>query len=41
MTLYEFLVPILLAVPVLAGILWLRRSEKQLDDERSGHHPAE
>ena len=40
MTLYEFLVPIVLAVPVLAGIVWLRRSEKQLDDERH-HHPAE
>ena len=31
MTLYEFLVPILLAIPAAAGVIWLRYDEKRTE----------
>lgn len=40
MTLYEFLVPVLLAVPVVVGVVLLRRETRSLD-ERGQTHPAE
>ncbi|MCR9086210.1 MAG: hypothetical protein NXH97_05645 [Rhodobacteraceae bacterium] len=45
MTLYEFLVPVLLAIPAIAGVLWLRYDEKQtlraLQQERIKRDPRD